>query len=266
MTACRTQKTQLSEETIIAFLYWIHRKEQTDITTEGYVGITICSVEKRYGEHVSTSKNDEKRKHYPLYRAMRKYGVDSFVVDTVVEGSPEYVILLEKKLRPTPRIGYNIAIGGEATGKNREVSEETRAKISKTLTGKKHTPEQRAHKSQYQKGRKQPEGFGDGVRERQLGRKLDPEWCANISRAKKETACRMWESHSANKEVWVLAADAYLCFLSKPLRDTERSFGLSKNQMGTMFKAFKSGWIPQEDPAWLRFKEQYLTEQTNEQT
>lgn len=229
--------------------------------SEGYIGITICSVEKRYGEHVSTSKNDEGRAHYPLYRAMRKYGVDAFVVDTLVEGSPEYIIELEKRFRHEPRIGYNIAIGGEATGKHREVSEETRKKISESLTGRKHTAEQRAHKSEYQKGRKQPDGFGDKVRERQLGRKLDEEWCKNISKAKKETSARMWESHRANKSVWAMAQEAYESFLTKSLRDTERSFGLSKNQLNYMFKAFKSGWIPQEDPTWLQFKEQYITEQ-----
>lgn len=197
---------------------------------------------------------------------MRKYGVESFVVDTIVEGSPEYIIYLENKLRPSPRIGYNVAIGGEATGKQRIVSEETRNKISASLTGRKHTEEQRAFKSQYQKGRKQPEGFGEKVRERQLGRKLNDEWRANISKAKKETSAKMWESRSANKSVWCLADKAYENFLVKSLRETEKYFGLSKNQLNYMFKAFKSGWIPQEDTAWLQFKEQYLMEQTSEQT
>ena len=47
-----------------------------------YIGKTIGSVDLRWKQHISDSRNP-KRNHRHLYRAMNKYGIDNFKIETI---------------------------------------------------------------------------------------------------------------------------------------------------------------------------------------
>jgi hypothetical protein len=88
-------------------VYWIHRPCHTDITKQGYVGITKNPVS-RWAEHKRKAKTNGKA---TIYKAMRKYADVQF--DVILIGDRKYCEEIEIKLRPQHLIGWNIAIGGE---------------------------------------------------------------------------------------------------------------------------------------------------------
>lgn len=92
-------------------VYWIHRPCHTDMTTEGYVGITKDPVS-RWAEHKRKAKTNGKAK---VYKAMKKYADVQF--DVILIGDRAYCEEIEIKLRPQHEIGWNIAIGGEDSTK-----------------------------------------------------------------------------------------------------------------------------------------------------
>lgn len=109
-------------------IYWIHNESETDIESQGYVGITK-NLKRRIREH-NTRAN--------------------FLNDRIVEiflcGEKEYCKQIEKQLRPRKNIGLNIASGGglppDVTGKKR--SEQTKLLMSQNnvgMAGRKHTEE-----------------------------------------------------------------------------------------------------------------------------
>lgn len=121
----------------MAFIYWIHLKEHSDIFTEGYIGYTTKTVKNRFSEHLSRiRKNDTKRASTILLMAANKYGIDSLVIDTICECSLEYALYLENALRPNERIGWNLMIGGI---KSPEMTEERRKMISDKNKGRKRS-------------------------------------------------------------------------------------------------------------------------------
>jgi hypothetical protein len=111
-------------------VYWIHSSEETDIKTQGYVGITK-DLERRIREH--SRKLDL---------------IDNRVVDIYLCGELSYCKEVEKTLRPHRNIGLNISEGGgmppDATGIRRSV--ETKEKMKANMVGfrgRKHTEESR---------------------------------------------------------------------------------------------------------------------------
>lgn len=95
------------------FVYWIHLPEHSDVTIDGYVGIAT-NFEQRMFAHKSCAKTG---KNQTLYKAIRKHGWDNLTKEIIVISDENYCLEIEKKLRPTQRIGWNIAIGGgEITG------------------------------------------------------------------------------------------------------------------------------------------------------
>jgi group I intron endonuclease len=129
------------------FVYWIHLPEQTNVAIEGYVGIAM-NFEQRMFAHKSCAKIG---KEQTLYKAIRKYGWDNLVKEVILISNENYCLEIEKKLRPTPRIGWNIAVGGDYSGahlKGIKQSEQHLANRKKALIGrvsgmkgKTHSPE-----------------------------------------------------------------------------------------------------------------------------
>lgn len=101
---------------------------------KSYVGLTVNSARERFEKHVSMINS----KGCPaLYAALEKYGVENFTVTTLMESdSKEELMRAEslyiKKLKTLAPDGYNMTTGGE----NCIVSDATRMKISKALTGR----------------------------------------------------------------------------------------------------------------------------------
>lgn len=99
----------------MAFLYWIHTQDQTDFSSEGYIGVTKQSVERRFSQHKRDSlrvANRRKGSTIPtLSKAFIKYG-EMLIVEALVEADYQYVLELEAVLRPVPRTGWNVCKGG----------------------------------------------------------------------------------------------------------------------------------------------------------
>jgi hypothetical protein len=93
-----------------AAIYWIRSKEHTDITCQGYVGVAK-NASKRWWGHKWALKAD--RHDNPLLsNAVKKHGWDNLVKEIVLVSEEAYCYEIEAKLRPSEKIGWNLAIGG----------------------------------------------------------------------------------------------------------------------------------------------------------
>ena len=104
-----------------------------DINNKVYIGQTIETIEKRYKDHISASKSSN-TKGVILYNAMRKYGVEHFIVKELkkiscisnielrdkINESECYYISKYNSQKPN---GYNVTPGGS------NVSESIKVKI-----------------------------------------------------------------------------------------------------------------------------------------
>lgn len=97
-----------------------------------YFGITKCSVQKRWNEHKSKAKNG--KTHLAL--AIRKYGIENFIIEKILECVSEQemyeteINLISKYKTNNPSFGYNNSTGGEFSSKGKKLSIEARKKIS----------------------------------------------------------------------------------------------------------------------------------------
>jgi hypothetical protein len=92
-------------------VYWIHKPEHTDITKEGYVGITNGMARDRWLNHKSASRRKVNGNCEVINRAIRKHN-DLIYEVVLVADTRDYCERIEAMLRPTNRIGWNIARGG----------------------------------------------------------------------------------------------------------------------------------------------------------
>lgn len=111
-------------------VYWYRKEEHTDMTMEGYIGITNSPKARHY---IHTSGRSES---LILQNAFTKYGVENIIKEVVFQGTREECEQKEYELRPSCNIGWNICIGGGKTPINKGHSEETKRKISKSNVGK----------------------------------------------------------------------------------------------------------------------------------
>jgi group I intron endonuclease len=100
------------------------------VNDKKYVGQTRQQLNKRWLHHITESRAFSDR---PLYRAINKYGIDNFKIRILEECNVN--ILDEREtywidFLETYRHGYNATTGGE----HPEHSEETKDKISKTMS------------------------------------------------------------------------------------------------------------------------------------
>lgn len=139
------------------YLYWIFDKNCTDPQTCGYVGITK-NIPSRMRNH--RKKFSEKEWEYTI----------------LYEGSRDECLKLEFGLRPTQKIGWNIAYGGNTRGcggskkgiSKGSYSDEHRAAISCGLKGRAYS----------HKGKRNPKNA-----QRQLGLKHSEQWNENIRKS-----------------------------------------------------------------------------------
>jgi group I intron endonuclease len=131
--------------------------------SQGYVGVSN-NTRKRWNDHRTTTQNNH------LKNAMNKYGWENLVKKVIVVADRNYCLDIEKQLRPSNRIGWNIVMGGgkppSALGKKFVRSEEYKqkqrlAKIGKSSWNKglKLTEEQKAKQfnlAEYMKDRVRP--------------------------------------------------------------------------------------------------------------
>jgi group I intron endonuclease len=119
---------------------------------KSYIGMTQVPIAQRWRRHISDARYGSR---FLFHKAIRKYGPDAFKISKIAYGSSrEELARLEtryiKELNTKVPNGYNLADGGEGIGnfsdecnqRRREalighvMSEETRRKISESLTGR----------------------------------------------------------------------------------------------------------------------------------
>lgn len=97
----------------MGYIYLITNK----INNKKYVGKTTQSIEKRWKEHISDSKK-EKCEIRPLYRAMRKYGIENFSIIKIEKCDTKILSEREQywiQYYNTYKDGYNATLGGDGT-------------------------------------------------------------------------------------------------------------------------------------------------------
>mgnify|MGYP006339067933 CR=1 FL=1 len=96
----------------MAFIY----KITNDVNGKVYIGKTLRSVEKRWKEHIQDSKREHTESR-PLYRAMNKYGIEHFHIETleecVDEIAEEREVFWIKEYNSFGSNGYNATVGGD---------------------------------------------------------------------------------------------------------------------------------------------------------
>lgn len=98
---------------MIGYIY----KITNQINNKSYIGKTYLTVEQRWKSHIRESRKNN-RNHRPLYKAINKYGIQNFLVETL--GEYEEGILEQKEseyieIFNTYNNGYNATLGGDGS-------------------------------------------------------------------------------------------------------------------------------------------------------
>ena len=90
-----------------AKIYWIRKKEHTDVYSEGYIGVAR-DVESRIYRHRRHAKNGT-HVNTVLQEILLE---NDYTLDIIYEGEESDCYLKEQEFRPKYRIGWNITPGG----------------------------------------------------------------------------------------------------------------------------------------------------------
>lgn len=99
------------EAIIMSYIY----KISNDINNKVYIGKTNLSIEQRFIEHCKDAQRIDKENR-PLYKAMKKYGINHFFIDIIEECSTEEASLREQYwigFFNSYAVGYNATLGGD---------------------------------------------------------------------------------------------------------------------------------------------------------
>jgi hypothetical protein len=107
----------------VGYLYWIRLPEHTDITTQGYIGITGQTVTKRFNQHRNSARRSKARKKSEFKQAL--INGTELIVETLVISDYAYIKNLERLLRPESNIGWNKAFGGASVAESLQFSRES---------------------------------------------------------------------------------------------------------------------------------------------
>lgn len=97
----------------MSFIYIITNK----INDKVYIGKTDRTIDLRWKEHQTASRENSK-KHYKLYAAMNKYGIENFFIGKIEECTTEMANEREKywiERFDSYNKGYNMTLGGDGT-------------------------------------------------------------------------------------------------------------------------------------------------------
>lgn len=199
-------------DTVPCALYWIRLPEHSDMRSEGYIGISK-DANARWKWHRKSKENPH------LKSAIEKYGFDHLVKEIVLIADKDYCLDIEQKLRPSRKIGWNIAVGGGTPpalrnktsfahgiipwNKGVPMDDETKAKVSAAKMGV----------SSWNKGQPMSEEAKAKVSAAKKGIPRDPalvEKTAAFNRGKKrppEVVQKIVESRKRNKELRALAKE-----------------------------------------------------------
>ena len=94
-----------------AQVYWIRAAHHSDVTLDGYVGVSKNAKTRwLYGHQWAHRKG--RHENPRLANAISKHGWGNLVKTVLVVAEENYCYDLERKLRPTDGIGWNLITGG----------------------------------------------------------------------------------------------------------------------------------------------------------
>lgn len=158
-------------------------KVENKINGKVYIGVTN-NFKRRMREHKNESENP-KQNDRAIYRAIRKYGWNNFdkIIleenNTIEECFKREQYYIDKYNSLNSKYGYNMTIGGIG-GKTHDVSGE-----KNPMYGRKLTDEHKAKMSKSLKGKKKPEGHGRRVSEALKGKPKSEKHKENLKKANK---------------------------------------------------------------------------------
>jgi len=224
----------------MAILYWIHSPDHTNPKTQGYIGVTTRSLNKRMSGHMHMLRKGCKN---TLYNAMRKH--PDFKVTILAEDDSEFCNLLEWAYRSKPNIAWNICAGGESRNEGRKLSKEAVEKLRVINTGKKMSADAIQKSASKRTGRKVAEEHL--ARMRVIGKAV-------------MTFENPWEHPHSNKYCWSLALDIYAKFSKGEVigrRSVAKEFGITPDSAMKVVNKIKSGWNPSEDNCYSVWLDNY---------
>lgn len=193
-------------------VYWLRLPEHTDMFSQGYVGISK-NVSARWKYHRKSKENPH------LTAAIKKYGFENLVKQIILIADKSYCLGIERKLRPSRKIGWNIEIGGGTPpsqknqtsfakglipwNKGVPMDDKIKAKVSESRKGK----------MAWNKGKPMPEETKAKVSSAKKGIPRDPalvEKTAAFNRGKKrppEVVQKIVEARKRNKQLRALAKE-----------------------------------------------------------
>lgn len=130
-------------------------KITNSINDKVYIGQSE-NIERRWKEH----EKDSKTKHYALYLAMRKYGIENFKFEVIEECSIKeldekeiyYIEQHNSYIHAKDSNGYNMTLGGKTT-RGCKWTEESKKKSSESHKGKTFSQEHKEKISNAHKGK-----------------------------------------------------------------------------------------------------------------
>jgi len=235
----------------LSCVYWIHLPEHTDIFTEGYIGVSVNGAACRFAQHKAATLRGGT---YLLHNVIRKYQ-EALVVDTILQGSPEYCLEIEYRLRPTACIGYNLAIGGNSPNLGRKHTEAAITAMRLAAIGRKTSDATKLKLSVSGKGRVHSEASRNKMSVSRTGHTQN----STSVRQKMSASQKLrpsWNNSNANEEVWKLAEEVFNYHKMHPKHGIMRignAFSLDRNNLRVLLEKIKAGWNPSLDPDWLIF-------------
>lgn len=173
---------------IIGYVYRITNL----INNKIYIGITTCSIKKRWNEHKHSYLKNKKSTH--LYSALKKYGHENFKIESIKKCYSynqlyRSEIFFIKKFNSNNRlIGYNNSTGGEYSSKGMKHSEATKKKLSEIQKGKHYSPATEFGKGEkhFNYGRRLADCIKEKISKSNKGKKLSEETKEKLRKYKGE--------------------------------------------------------------------------------
>jgi len=94
-----------------AEIYWIRAPHHSDIMLDGYVGVSK-NAQKRWLYGHSWAHRKGRHDNPKMANAISKYGWNNLIKTVLVVAEENYCYDLERKLRPSGNIGWNLVTGG----------------------------------------------------------------------------------------------------------------------------------------------------------